>query len=357
MHMEYFTTIFRCTTFAIALFLIIYLVYFKARTQTAIFLLLFLATFVGSAFHQIIAHSYLSAKYPALFYLPVNFFSFSAPFFYLYVVSLFRKVTKKEIFFFALPGFCEFIFMFVMFCLPADISAGITKNSSFISPILVSVVLPIFSLSLIVLIFIRIRRFYHKCSGSFFVNKQQKLKLIGYLCAVIAVNYIFMASAFFLQDVWAELVDSLFKMFCIYMLSIYCIREIHISTELSPVSQINKINYSDGESFNKILKILDDNKVFTNPNLTVDELADLVNLHPKKVSQLINHYGGTNFNQLVNAYRVEESKRLLVDPKYSNITMHGIAKEAGFNSRSVFNQVFKVQVGQTPSDFRKNLPE
>ncbi|MNK42457.1 DNA-binding transcriptional regulator AraC [compost metagenome] len=110
---------------------------------------------------------------------------------------------------------------------------------------------------------------------------------------------------------------------------------------------------ADNENYNRLISLLDNDRVFTNPNLTVNDLSGFLELHPKKVSQLINHYAGMNFSQLVNKYRIAESKKLLSDVKYSNITMHGIAKEAGFNSRSVFNLVFKTEVGQTPSDFKK----
>ena len=109
----------------------------------------------------------------------------------------------------------------------------------------------------------------------------------------------------------------------------------------------------DVQNFEKLIKLVENEKVFTNPNLTVNELSEYLNLHPKKVSLLINYYSGMNFHQLINKYRVAESKKLLLDPSYSNLTMQGIAKEAGFNSRSVFNLAFKAEVGKTPSDFKK----
>ncbi len=118
-------------------------------------------------------------------------------------------------------------------------------------------------------------------------------------------------------------------------------------------NKIFSIDPTDAENFKRLKDLLENDKLFTNPNLTVNELSASLGLHPRKVSQLINHYAGVNFNQLVNKYRIAESKKLLSDANFGNLTMHGIAKEAGFNSRSVFHLAFKAEVGQTPSDFKK----
>jgi AraC-like DNA-binding protein len=60
-----------------------------------------------------------------------------------------------------------------------------------------------------------------------------------------------------------------------------------------------------------------------------------------------------NFYDLVNGYRVEEAKRLLLDPKNTNYTILSVGFEAGFNSKTTFNTVFKKFTGLTPTDFRK----
>lgn len=111
---------------------------------------------------------------------------------------------------------------------------------------------------------------------------------------------------------------------------------------------------ADAENFLKIKSALENDRLFTDPFLTVDLLSAYVRLHPKKVSQLVNYYSGMNFNQLINKYRIAESKKMLSDAKYGNLTMQGIAREAGFNSRSVFNHAFKLETGLTPSDFKKD---
>lgn len=355
--MEYFTVIFRFTGLALALLAIIYLTLFKEKRTTTILFGLFFITYIGPIFHQIVTHSHLWTTYPRLFYLPINFFFFTMPIFYLYVKSFFEEIETKEVVLLAIPGILEFLFMFTMFCLPTDISVAFAQGNKMFFPLLFGFLLPIFSLVFIVLTLRKVY-LYHKKYLDFFSNTQKvNLQWIKYTCIILTANYIFMFSPLILQDIWMELIDSLLTLLCIYWVSIYGIKQSHIPSEFQ-VFESNKTNPTvDSGDFNRIKKALDVDKVFTNPNLTVVDLSELVGLHPKKVSQAINHYADMNFNQLINKYRIDESKRLLSDENYHNLTIEAIGKEAGFNSRSVFNQVFKSLVGQTPKDYKSQVTQ
>ena len=54
----------------------------------------------------------------------------------------------------------------------------------------------------------------------------------------------------------------------------------------------------------------------------------------------------------MNGYRIEEAKKLLLDPKNKNFTILSVGFEAGFNSKTTFNTVFKKFTGLTPTEFR-----
>lgn len=140
----------------------------------------------------------------------------------------------------------------------------------------------------------------------------------------------------------------------IYMAYPFFLRMRFVPPDLCKSEKLPFTDAADAGNFDRIKSALENDRLFTDPFLTVDLLSAYVRLHPKKVSQLINYYSGMNFNQLINKYRIAESKKLLSDAKYGNLTMQGIAKEAGFNSRSVFNHAFKLETGLTPSDFKKD---
>ncbi len=60
---------------------------------------------------------------------------------------------------------------------------------------------------------------------------------------------------------------------------------------------------------------------------------------------------GSSFLELINKYRIEEAKSLILDPKL-NETIEGIGYSVGFNSKSTFHSAFKRITGQTPSEFK-----
>ncbi|GAB3643750.1 helix-turn-helix domain-containing protein [Spirosoma arcticum] len=102
-------------------------------------------------------------------------------------------------------------------------------------------------------------------------------------------------------------------------------------------------------------------KPYLDNTLNLPQLAGMMNLSTHDLSALINTGLGMNFYQFVNTYRVEESKRLLTDPAYAHLSMVGIAYEAGFNSKTVFNTTFKASTGLSPTAYRSTgqrfLPE
>jgi AraC-like DNA-binding protein len=108
---------------------------------------------------------------------------------------------------------------------------------------------------------------------------------------------------------------------------------------------------------NAIEEVMQQQKTFLEPGITIDKLADLVNTNRHCLSQVLNERLAKSFYDYINQYRVNEAKKLLLDEKYSNQKIASIAYDAGFNSLSAFNEVFKKTAGVTPSQFRKDTLE
>ena len=101
-----------------------------------------------------------------------------------------------------------------------------------------------------------------------------------------------------------------------------------------------------------ILLLMEKDKLYLEPELTLQALSDKLGIQSYQASQAINDGLKKNFYDLVNGHRVEEAKRLLLDPKNSNYTILSVGFEAGFNSKTTFHSVFKKITGQTPTEFR-----
>ena len=103
----------------------------------------------------------------------------------------------------------------------------------------------------------------------------------------------------------------------------------------------------------KLLTLMAEEQPWLEPELTLTEVAKRLRITPGLLSKVINSGCGQNFNDFVNAYRVQEAQRLLADPRFAHYSLVGIALESGFNSRSTFNRVFKKMLGQAPSEFTR----
>lgn len=92
-------------------------------------------------------------------------------------------------------------------------------------------------------------------------------------------------------------------------------------------------------------------KPYTNPNLTIHELAGNLRMPPHTLSRVINEGFGKNFFDFVNQFRVEELKQRMDDPRSRNYTLLSLAFDVGFNSKTAFNRAFKKLTGQTPKEY------
>jgi AraC-like DNA-binding protein len=102
-----------------------------------------------------------------------------------------------------------------------------------------------------------------------------------------------------------------------------------------------------------LLNIMDNDRPYLDPSLSLDKLAHQTEMNPKYLSLILNNTLNKNFYEFINEYRIEEVKELLIDPELKHLTIAGIANEAGFNSKSSFNSIFKKQTNITPKEFLK----
>jgi AraC-like DNA-binding protein len=103
-----------------------------------------------------------------------------------------------------------------------------------------------------------------------------------------------------------------------------------------------------------LTRVINEQKLFTNPELTLAELALALNVHPNNLSQVINTYEHKNFYDYINLKRVEEFNRIVSLPENRKFTLLGLARDCGFNSKTSFNRNFKNATGFSPTEYLKN---
>ena len=104
----------------------------------------------------------------------------------------------------------------------------------------------------------------------------------------------------------------------------------------------------------ELMQYMKVHKPYLRDSLTLRELADLVKIPHHHLSIIINTGLNQNFYMFINTYRVDEARKMLVDPQYRDVNILNIAFNSGFNSKTTFNTVFKQVTGMTPTEFRKD---
>jgi AraC-like DNA-binding protein len=125
-----------------------------------------------------------------------------------------------------------------------------------------------------------------------------------------------------------------------------------------PLEKYGKSGLSEekAESCRKaLLALMDEKKPYTDPDLTLSGLALILGVSSHNLSEVINTRTGNSFFDFVSRYRVEKVKSDLVDPAKNGFKLLAVAFDAGFNSKSSFNTVFKKFTGTTPSRFRSKI--
>ena len=94
-------------------------------------------------------------------------------------------------------------------------------------------------------------------------------------------------------------------------------------------------------------------RVYEDPNLDREGLADSLGVSPRTLSACVNGHFDQTFYEYVNGFRIDAAKRALRDPDKVQQSIQRVFEEAGFNSKSTFNTLFKKSTGVTPSQYRQ----
>jgi AraC-like DNA-binding protein len=133
------------------------------------------------------------------------------------------------------------------------------------------------------------------------------------------------------------------------------------SKQLSTKNKITESNSLDTQKSNDLLtrlnKLVDDQKIFLDPNISLKKLANKLNTNSTYLSRLINHNYQTNFTGFINEYRIKEAQKLMTEKTGQYLSIEGIAMKVGFRSKSVFNPAFKKHTGVTPSYYMNYIRE
>ena len=105
----------------------------------------------------------------------------------------------------------------------------------------------------------------------------------------------------------------------------------------------------------KLLTVITQKKLYKNPRLTLSDVAKELKTNQKVISSIVNTGFEMNFNDFINHHRIEAVKKMFEAGEQDNITLLGIAFDAGFNSKATFNRAFKKSTSLSPKEYVQKL--
>lgn len=100
----------------------------------------------------------------------------------------------------------------------------------------------------------------------------------------------------------------------------------------------------------KLENAMFEKSLYKNPNLTLQDLSQEINISSHQLSQFLNNNLGKNFTSYVNEFRINEACKIITSS--DKLTLESVGYDVGFNSKSTFFAAFKKHTGTTPLNYQ-----
>ncbi|MCZ8523000.1 MULTISPECIES: response regulator transcription factor [Paenibacillus] len=111
-------------------------------------------------------------------------------------------------------------------------------------------------------------------------------------------------------------------------------------------------NESDTEYSIHAKRILTYIQIHFRKDLSLDHLAERMNLHPNYISSLFKKETGHTFVNYLNMLRIQAAQELLMSS--TELSVSAIGQQVGYDSKHYFSKVFKKYTGTTPGAYRNH---
>ncbi|SEL84779.1 tetratricopeptide repeat protein [Parapedobacter koreensis] len=133
-------------------------------------------------------------------------------------------------------------------------------------------------------------------------------------------------------------------------------RSVELSATVDLATANADENYNETDSnlqlvFSHLLRLLKEEHIYKDPNLSIGKIAEQLKTNEKYVSAAIAAHAKMNYSNFINFYRINEAKRLIHELEHTT-TLNEVMYACGFRSRTTFYDSFSKFVGMSPKQFK-----
>ncbi|MFZ0455771.1 MAG: helix-turn-helix domain-containing protein [Ignavibacteriaceae bacterium] len=339
----------------------------KGLSNKILALFLFTKALCISNFISFRLFPYTLEYFPHAFWFGSSFTVLWGPGVYFYTRSLVNidfKFKKKD-FVHLIPFAAHFIYLLFAFHLyNAETKRHLILDQAVFSPIAVQIITGLIHLiifSYLIASLLVILKYRSNIKNSFSSIKEINLSWMIFVLAGFSIKW----SA----DVWMyfngisglsqeiPLIVSRLLLFLFINIVIYKgLKQPEIFSgiiEAKPVKRPFLSKSLEEKYLQKLSSFMEEKKPFLNPDVTLMDIAEQVKIPYRSLSEVINNSLNKNFYDFINNYRINESKKLLIEKSNRFKTILEVLYEVGYNSKSSFNNAFKKDTGMTPTEFKR----
>lgn len=336
----------------------------KRKYKSTFYLGLMLVLYSIQHLNPILEDIGLIEYHPFLYKLPINFLWLVGSLFYIYTQEVSMFGNKKIKYWLLYPGIISIFLQFGLFFFPYEIKVLVVQNIWYKIFFLTGF---IFASTVIVLNLKLISKHKSEIENVFSMLESKELKWAKIYLIFILIGSTLYAYQYYLlpKNDYSKIFFILFDLIAIYWLSYHGIQQRNILS-LCSKKALSAINFSRNQSDKNLLNpktedmspIMDSldqymisSECFINPELTITDLSQALEIHPKSISSALNNVRNKNFNTYVNEFRIKKTILLLESSERKNLSIEGIGNEVGFNSKSAFYTAFKKETNTTPTKY------
>lgn len=115
-----------------------------------------------------------------------------------------------------------------------------------------------------------------------------------------------------------------------------------------------KDSAAEFEVFDKIENLMRQKKLYRKPDLSLEKMAEILNINSAALSKAINEFSELTFPQYVGRYRIQEAAEILSDAERSE-PIKSVAIIVGYTTFSTFYRAFIKETGLSPTHFRQEV--
>lgn len=105
----------------------------------------------------------------------------------------------------------------------------------------------------------------------------------------------------------------------------------------------------------KLERLVAEQRVFLDHELSLSRLAAQLNMSPHHLSQVLNESLGLSFHDYINGLRIEHAKSLLMTEAEKSV--ESVAYDSGYSNKGTFYNAFRARTGMTPRQFQQEIRE